>query len=162
LLLDLAVTIMDLTLKQRVEYADVRVERASSTNIRMVKDRIEYIISGIDQGVGIRVLSKGAWGFASTCSLKREDIESTIKKAVKTANATSLKLKKKVKLASVKAYKDHVVTPVKIPFLKVETKEKMKLVTKLSEIARGYSPKIVSVTAVYGDSSGQRAIVTSD
>jgi len=153
---------MDLTLKQKVEYAEVRVERASSTNIRMVKDRIEYIISGVDQGIGIRVLSKGAWGFASTCSLKNLDIETAIEKAVKAANATSTKLKKKVKLASVKTREDHVITPVKIPLAEVETKEKMKLVTKMSEIVRNYSPRIASVTAVYGDSSGQRAIVTSD
>jgi len=41
----------------------------------MVKDRLEFIISGVDQGLGVRVLHKGAWGFASTCSFKKEDIE---------------------------------------------------------------------------------------
>ena len=153
---------MDLTLKHRVEYADVRVESASSVNIRMVKDRLDFIISGVDQGLGVRVLHKGAWGFASTCSFTKEDIETTIKNAVKVANATSTKLKQKTKLSPVKTWKDHVVTPVEIPLPEVETKEKMKLVTKMSEIVRDYSPKIVSVTAVYGDASGQRAIMTSD
>lgn len=160
--LDLAATTLNSVLKHGVEYADVRAERANSTNIRMVKDRLEYIISGVDQGIGIRVLHKGAWGFASTCSFKKEDIETAIKNAVKAASATSLKLKEKVKLASVKTCEDHVITPRKIPLLDVETKEKMKLVTNMSEIVRGYSPKIASVTAVYGDSSGQRTIVTSD
>jgi len=153
---------MDLTLKHKVEYADVRVERASSINIRMVKDRLEFIISGVDQGLGVRVLHKGAWGFASTCSFKKEDIEKTIKNAVKTASATSTMLKQKVKLSSVKTWKDHVIEPVEIPLPEVETKEKMKLVTKMSEIVRNYSPKIASVTAVYGDSSGQKAIMTSE
>jgi len=153
---------MELALKQRVEYADVRVERASSTNIRMVKDRLEYIISGVDQGLGVRVLHKGAWGFASTCSFKKEDIETTVRNAVKAASATSTKLKQKVKLGAVKTCEDHVITPRKIPLPEVETKEKMNLVTKMSNIVRNTSPKIASVTAVYGDSSGQRAIVTSD
>jgi len=153
---------MNLALKQRIEYADVRVERMSSTNIRMVKDRVEFIISGVDQGLGIRVLNKGAWGFASTCSFKKEDIETAVRDAVKAARATSLKIKQKVKLSSVKTCEDKVTTSVETRLPEVETKEKMKLVTKMSEIVRGYSPKIVSVTAVYGDSSGQRAIVTSD
>jgi TldD protein len=162
LLLDLAAKTMELILKHKVEYADIRVERASSTNIRMVKDRLEYIISGVDQGLGVRVLHNGAWGFASTCSFKKEDIETTIRNAVKAASAISVKLKQKVRLSSVKTCKDHVINPVEIPLLEVETKEKMKLVTKMSEIVRDYSSKIASVTAVYGDSSGQRAIMTSD
>jgi TldD protein len=162
LLLDLAAMTVDLALKHRVEYAEVRVERTDSTNIRMVRDRLEYIISGVDRGLGVRVLHKGAWGFASTSSFKREDIEDAIKSAVKAANATSFMLEKKVRLASVKACEDHVITPVKIPLPTVETKEKMKIVTRTSEIVRDYSPKIVSVTAVYGDSSGKRVIMTSD
>lgn len=162
MLMDLADLTMGLVLKNRVEYADVRVERVNSTNIRMVKDRIEYVISGIDQGIGIRVLHKGAWGFASTCSFDKKDIETAIKNAVKAASATSVMLKEKVKLAPVKTREDHVIIPLKTPLPEVETREKMKLVTKMAETVVGYSPKIASVTSVYGDSSGQRAIVTSE
>ena len=96
MLLDLATTTMDLALKHRVEYADVKVMRANSTSIRVVKDRVEYIISGVDQGLGVRVLHKGAWGFASTCSFRKEDIKTAIRNAVNAASATSTKLKQKV------------------------------------------------------------------
>lgn len=161
-MLDMADKAVNLALELGAKYADVRVGRIRSTNIRMVKDNFEYVMSGVDQGLGIRALYKSAWGFASTSSLKEGDMKTAVKNAVKAAKATSLRTKEKVQLSPVKTFEDKVFTPVKTPLQEVEMKEKMRLVTKISETARDYSPKIVSVIAVYGGASGEMVVVTSD
>lgn len=162
LLLDIAEKAIDLALEFGAKYADVRVERLDSTNIRMVRDHFEYVISGVDQGLGIRALYKGAWGFASTSSLKEEEMKNAVVNAVKAAKAASARIREKAELSPVKTYEDEVSTPIKRPFPEVEMREKMELVARISETAREYSPKIVSVTAVYGEASGGRIILTSD
>jgi TldD protein len=162
LLLDVAEKAIDLALGLGAKYADIRVERVDSTNIRMVRDHFEYVLSGVDQGLGIRALYKGAWGFASTSSLKEEEMRNAVENAVKAAKATSARIKEKAELSPVKTYEDEVSTPAKTPFPGVEMSEKMGLVARISETARAYSPKVVSVTAVYGEASGERIILTSD
>jgi TldD protein len=162
MLLDIADEVISYALSLGAKYADVRVQRTCSTNIRMVKDHFEYVMSGIDQGLGVRVLCNNAWGFSSVSSLKKEDFQRAAESAVKTAKATSLKVKEKVELDPVKTYEDAVSTPVKTPLKETEIKDKMNLVTSLSKTIREYSPKIVSATAVYGEAFGEVVIATSE
>lgn len=161
-MLDSANKMVNLAQKLGAEYADARIERIHSTNIRFVKDKFETVTAGVDQGLGIRALYKGAWGFASTNSLKEEDMKQAVENAVKTAKAISKVTKEKANLSPVKTYKETVTTAVKKPLLEVEMKEKMGLVTKMAETVKAYSPKIASVTAVYGEAFGERIIVTSE
>jgi len=161
-LLELADRIINLASDFGAKYADVRIQRAYSTNIRMVKDHFEFITGGIDQGLGVRVLYNNAWGFSSASSLRQEDVEKAVKNAVEIAKAASFRVKEKVELSHEKTFEDTVYTPVKVPLRDVEMKDKIDLVTNLSEIIREYSSKIVSVTAVYGEAFGDVVIATND
>jgi len=161
-LLDIAENAVKTALKFGARYADVRAQRSHSTNIRMVKDHIEYVISGVDQGLGIRTLYEGAWGFSSTSSLKPKDIQKAVENAVKTAKVTSIKVKEKVQLSHAKTYEDEVETPVKIPPRDVDVGEKTNFVMRLSETMREYNPRIVSTIAVYGEAFGKVVVATSE
>jgi TldD protein len=161
-LIDIAEKALNFALKFGAEYADIRIEKFYRTSLLYINDRFEQASSGVEQGLGIRVISAGAWGFASTNSYKTPEIENVVKKAVKMAKATSKGLKKKVVLSPVKTSKDHVLTPVKQPLTNIELEQKMRLITEAVKTARSFSPKIVSIRASYGDACGQQCIVTSE
>jgi len=144
------------------EYADARAEQVQSTSMRLANERFEQAISGLDQGLGIKALYKGAWGFSSTTSLEISDIKAAVEDAFKTAKATSKAVKEKATVHEVKTAKDHVKAKVKKPLTQVGIDAKMKLLLHFSRIARDYNPKIVGANLAYEDSEGQKATVTSD
>lgn len=161
-MLDLAERTVNLARELGADYSDARIERIHSTNIRFVKDNFEYVISGTDQGFGIRTLYDGAWGFAATSSLQQAHVKKALRNALKTAKATSVRIRDKAQLSPVKSCTDTVVTPTKTPLLDVGIEEKMGIVTKMADTVKAFSPKIASVTTVYGEASGERVIVTSE
>jgi len=160
--MDLAEKAIRLVIDFGVEYADVRAEQIYSTAIRLTNDRFEQAVSGVDQGLGIRVLYKGAWGFSSTSSLEIKDIQAVVKTSFKIAKATSKGVKEKAKIRSVKPVKDHVKVKTRQPLTEVGIDKKMKKVLGFSKTTRDYSPKIVSANLVYEDASGQKVIASSD
>jgi len=144
------------------EYADARAEQIYSTSTRLTNDRFEQAISGIDQGLGVRALFKGAWGFSSTTSLEMKDIKVAVQNALKTARATSKGVKERAELSHIKPIKDHIIVKAREPLTKIGIDKKMKEALHLSDVVRGYSPKIVSANLIYEDGAGQRAVATSD
>jgi TldD protein len=162
LIVDLAEKAVRLAMDLGVEYADVRAEQVNSTSVRLTNDRFEQAVSGIDQGLGIRVLYKGAWGFSSTSSLEAKDIQATVDTAFKIAKATSKRVKEKAKVCTVKLVKDKVTVKASQPLTEVGIDKKMKLVLGFSKTAKDYSSSVVSVTLAYEDVAGQKAVVSSD
>lgn len=160
--MDLAEKAVRLAMDFGVEYADVRAEQIHSTAIRLTNDRFEQAVSGVDQGLGLRVLYKGAWGFSSTSSLEIKDVQAVVKTVFKIAKATSKGVKEKAKICSVKPVKDHVMVKTQQPLNEVGIDKKMKKVLIFSKITRDYSPKIVSANLAYEDAAGQKVIASSD
>ncbi len=90
--------------KEKVTYADIRIENSLMTQIRTVNRKVERSTTGIESGIGIRILREGAWGFAYGPIDNYTDI---IKMAVQ-ANKLNLKHKKEdIKLAEIKIIKDN-------------------------------------------------------
>jgi len=143
-------------------YADARVERTYSTDIRLMKDTFDQVPSGAEQGLGIRVLYKGAWGFGSSTSLEPRDVSQTIRGAFKAAKATALHTQVKAHLAEVSPVKDVVTATVKEPMRSVPIDRKMKLALETSEEATKVDKRIASVTVTYSDSSGEAYLATSE
>jgi len=162
MVMDLAEKVIRLAVDLGVEYADVRAEQMHSSTIRLTNDRFEQAVSGIDQGFGVRVLYKGAWGFSSTSSLEIKDVKATVEAAFKIAKATSRGVKEKVRVCSVKPVRDHVKVKASQPLTDVGIDEKMRKMLGFSKTTRDYSSKIVSANLLYEDVSGQRAVASSD
>jgi TldD protein len=162
LLLNLAEKAIRLAMDLDVEYADVRTEQVHSTAIRLTNDRFEQAVSGIDQGLGARVLYNGAWGFSSTSSLRTKDVQTAVETAFKIAKATSKRVKEKTRVRTVKPVKDHVKAITRQPAVEIGIDEKMKKLLGFSKTTRDYSPRIVSANLVYEDTGGQKAVVSSD
>jgi len=148
--------------KLGADYADVRVERTYSTDIRLMKDTFDQVASGADQGLGVRVLYRGAWGFGSSTSLELSDVSKTVRGAFKAAKATAPHTKEKARLAEISPVKDVVRATVKDPMESVPIDRKMKLALQTSEEATKVDKRIASVTVTYSDSSGETCLATSE
>ena len=144
------------------EYADARAEQINRTSLRFVDGRFEQTVDGIEKGIGLRSLCSGAWGFACTTSFALEDLKEVALKAVKVAKANSVNLREKVVLSPVVTSEEVVETPCKEPLTEVPIDRKIDVVQGIYESAKAYSPKLVSITSIYGDLCGERAIATSE
>lgn len=161
-MLDIAEKVLGFASRFGAEYADVRVERVFRTSLRYVNERFEQASSGIERGMGVRVLCSGAWGFASTNSFKEDDLEAAVNRAVKMARATSSGLTEKVSLSPVKTVVDRVVTSVREPLAEVDLDRKMRLVMGAFQAAKSFSSSVVNVSVSYGDATGESVVVTSE
>lgn len=86
---ELIESIIDLARLKKVEYTDVRVVRRQTEEIEVKNGAVEALTHDEDFGVGIRVLSQGAWGFACTSKVHRREMESVFKRALRIAQASS-------------------------------------------------------------------------
>ena len=109
-------------------YADVRIGRYLNQFIITREKRVQNIVNTESFGVGIRVIANGAWGFAASNSVTKEEIANTAEKAVAVAKANSKILSEPVQLAPQKGYGEvSWKTPIEKNAFEVPVKEKVDL-----------------------------------
>ena len=74
-------------------YADVRIVRRLEESIAIKTGRVEGVASGESEGLGIRVLVDGAWGFASSHILSAAEADRVAGEAVRIARASATALR---------------------------------------------------------------------
>ena len=75
--LKLAQIALDRCRSKGAEYADVRIEKIEDESISINSGTVEPIEHTISEGIGIRVIKNGAWGFAATDNLSESSIPNT-------------------------------------------------------------------------------------
>ncbi len=63
-------------------------------------------------GFGVRVIHSGVWGFASSPILTEDELRRVTRVAVEVAKASAIAKKTDMKLAPVKPYQEHYITPM--------------------------------------------------
>ena len=63
------------TQKFGAQYAEARAQKLYKTSFTLKEERVEAAKQGIENGVAIRVLVNGAWGFASVGSFDAAILE---------------------------------------------------------------------------------------
>jgi TldD protein len=113
-------------------YADLRIVRIRRESVATREDRVERVASTEEYGVGVRVISGGAWGFAATPSVTVADAARAAQRAVAIAKANASLMKRPVALAPVPANVDVWQTPlVKDPF-KIPLEDKAELLLAIN------------------------------
>jgi len=144
-------------LKEGGEFADIFIEKATSTSITCEDNRIERVISGIDGGAGIRVIFNKRSAYAFSNDLSEASLLSMAESAAKAAkgdiNASVMDLRKKE--PSVRF--DIKKVPWDIPLT-----EKVGLVERANKAARGYDKRIRQAAVVYRDSLQHVTIANSE
>ena len=124
---------LDWLKSKKVDYADARFVRIESESIRVTDGIVDTLTKDVNVGVGIRVIDRGAWGFAAIASIKEADIKKAANKALQTARASATTVKEKVKLAEVTPYKDHYASPCEKDPFTVPVDEKIGLLLEISD-----------------------------
>ncbi|MGB9857178.1 MAG: TldD/PmbA family protein [Dictyoglomaceae bacterium] len=123
-----------------VDYVDVRIVRRQKEELRVKNGILETGNINETYGFGVRILYKGAWGFASSFNL--ENFKSIVDKAFAIAKASASVNKDKVELSPLTPSKaqwksSYKIDPFTIPFdkklnLLFETNKIMRMVPGIS------------------------------
>jgi TldD protein len=144
------------------EYAETRAQKLCKTMLTMKEGRVEAAKQGIENGVALRVLVNGCWGFASVGSLKAEILQGAVSDACKMAKTASLRLKTPIKLAKTKVVKDRVqIRPQKDPSA-ISMEEKISTALSINKATLGYDKRVRSCTIDYLDLTGNGYFVSTE
>jgi TldD protein len=114
---DLALRALDLVSGPGTDYADVRVIESRERELTTKNGKPGHVASAESEGLGIRVLAEGNWGFAATDDLTKEGIESTAALALEIARSGAAARKHPVTLAPEEKYEAVWTAPIQIdPF----------------------------------------------
>src|SRR5216684_3178495 len=114
---DLCTNAIDTAKLRGASYGDVRVMHLRQRDLTTKNGQVGTLSQSESIGLGIRVLANGAWGFASTDRLTREDVATCAAQAVSIAKASALAKRSEVVMATEKAYVDSWQSPFrKDPF----------------------------------------------
>ena len=86
---DLAERALDAAVAVGAKYADCRVIDRTMQHLVVKNGVVATIETDDDEGLGIRVIADGAWGFAGTCRLDGASIEDCARLAVRIARASA-------------------------------------------------------------------------
>ena len=152
---DILTKVNDLAVRKfGAEYSETRAQKLFKTMLTMKEGRVEAAKQGIENGVALRVLVNGAWGFASVGSLDMEILTRAVSGACKMAKNASLRLKRPIKLAATKILKDRVKTESKKKPSTILMEDKINTALSINKAALGYDKRIKGCTIDYLDLSG--------
>jgi TldD protein len=103
---DISSEALDTAKLRGATYADVRVMHMRQRDLTTKNGQVGTLAQSESIGLGIRVLARGGWGFASTDRLTREGVSACAAQAVAIAKASALTKRSEVVMADEKAYID--------------------------------------------------------
>ncbi len=144
------------------EYAEARAQKLSKTMFTMKEGRVEAAKQGIENGVALRVLVNGAWGFASVGSLNTEILANAISDACAMAKTASARLKTPIKLAATKTLEDHVQIKPKTRPSEISIEDKIKNASRTNNVTLKCDKRVKSCTIDYLDLAGTNYFANSE
>src|SRR6476646_379382 len=133
---DLTDRALDTASAQGAAYADARVVRRLEESISIKSGRVEGVASGESEGLGIRVLVDGAWGFASSSDLSAAEADRVAAEAVRIAKASATALRNRVRLDDRPAAHGTYETPIGEDPFAVPLEQKIGDLLAADEVAR--------------------------
>jgi TldD protein len=94
-LIDIA---LDASQRAGAGYADVRIGEREEDSLTVKNGALEAASSNRSAGFGVRVLVDGAWGFAGSAVLEKDEVERVAREAVAIARASGLARREPVEL----------------------------------------------------------------
>ena len=98
---ELAMRALDAAKSAGAEYADVRISQNRNQAIQAREHRVQSLSDSETFGFGVRVLVRGAWGFAASRELAADEMVRVARQAVAQAQANRAALERPVVLAPV-------------------------------------------------------------
>jgi TldD protein len=156
----MALEALDSALRRGVSYADVRVIESRERELSTKNGRPGNVSSGESQGLGIRVLADGCWGFAATDDLSKPGVEAAAQLAVEIARSSALAKKHDVALAPEDKYEVTWVSPCRVDPFTVSVEQQLSLLLAIDgELRR--DPGITLAQTFMGFHRSRQVFVSS-
>ena len=136
-MLDVARQAVEAAKAAGADYADGRAVAEESESITVRNQEMEGIDRSISEGIGIRVLVNGYWGFAATARLEASEIDRTARLAVEIARAASRLPMDPVRLAEVEPASGTWHSPMQEDPFNVPLEEKVALLMEATRRMQG-------------------------
>jgi len=149
--------ILEAALAEGGDFAEIFLERRRTTSISCEDNKIERVISGLDQGAGIRVIAGENTAYGYSNDLGRESLIQTA-----TLVGKALQSRPQPREISFKRPQAQVEFTIKKRPDQVPVAEKVALVQRANEAARAVDKRITQVTVGYGDVIQEVTIANSD
>lgn len=133
---DIAQHALDVAVGLGASYADVRVIEQEYQYLGTKDQTVSRLDLGSSEGVGIRVLYNGGWGFASTQYLTKKAITDAARRAVATAKASATILSRPVELAPEPVYNAIWVSPHAMDPFTISLETKLGVLLEANKIIR--------------------------
>lgn len=129
---ELAQLALDTARSAGASYADIRILHSRRQELSAEDKRISSLSDRSDRGFGVRVLVEGAWGFAASGVLERDEIQRVAKEAVAIAKASHRALSKPVELVPEPPAQRFFASPCHINPFDVPIREKVALLLEIN------------------------------
>jgi len=129
-LLDVAKQAVEAAMRAGADYADARVGRDDAESITVRNQEMEGIDRSSSEGIGVRVLRDGYWGFAATAILEEAEVAHAAELAVDIAGAASRLPMEPVRLAPVEPATGTWHSPMQRDPFEVPLEEKVSLLVE--------------------------------
>lgn len=152
----------DATKKFGAQYAEARAQKITKTSLTLKEERVEAAKRGIENGVAIRVLVNGAWGFASVGSFEESILVNAVSDACIMAKLASERLRTPIKLSAAKVIEDRVVAKPKKNPADIVMEDKIKTAGEVNKAILGFDNRIKSCSMDYMDLMGSSFFMNSE
>ena len=138
-------------------FAEVFVEEITNTSIRLDDGKVEELTTGLDRGAGVRVTHGTSYGYAYSNRLDRDAL-------LEAAEAASAALRdgEGSDVVDLRTLEGPDTNRVQRSAASVPAADKVAWLRELDDVARSFSPEVIQVVGVYGDSLQRRLIAASD
>ena len=138
-------------------FAELFVEERSNTSVRLDDGKVEELTTGLDRGAGVRVAQGTSYGYAFSNRLDRDALLNAA-----AAASAALAEGEEGSVVDLREAPAPTVNRAERPADQVAAAQKVAWLEEVNETARSFSPEVVQVVGVYGDSLQRRLIATSD
>lgn len=158
---DIAKKAIDRALKSGAEFADLRIESASGTNIVVMDGKTKTVTSQIESGCGIRAFIGGAWGFAVTNTLTQSSVVAAAQSAVKMAKVAQKKAKIKFAIEQQRAEVKFEKYACKEPPSEIPVEDKLSYALSQDRAMKDRDSRVSSTNSRYDDFEVKRVVANS-
>jgi len=137
---ELAMLALDAAKGAGAQYADVRFSTNRSQSISTRERRVQGLSDSETTGFGVRVLVNGAWGFAASADVSRDEVARIARQAAAQAKANRSALIRPVELSPAEATPEGIWrSPAQIDPFDIAIEDKVELLLAANEAALAVS-----------------------
>jgi TldD protein len=118
------------------QYADARVQQTRHQEISVKRGQVDGLVQDFSEGIGVRVLVDGAWGFACTSILRTDEVDRVVGIALGIARASARVHRRPVELGPPVTNRGTYKGPARIDPFSVSIGDKVSLLVEAEQRLR--------------------------